>query len=118
MQRFPREVQIGPTKIRVCRKPRVFTDDGVQCDAHYQPDKSLITIDSSMALERQWWRLIHELAHAAFDVSGVGLRVASAMGEDAAASAEEEIVESVICANLLGALRQLGIVRFNIGRTR
>jgi len=111
MRRFPREVHLGPTKIRVCRKPRVFNDDDVQCDAYYEPDKSQITIDSTMSLERQWWRLVHELAHAAFDVSGVGLRLGAAMGADASGAAEEEIVESVICANLIGALRQLGIVR-------
>lgn len=109
---LPRYVQVGGLRVSVERVDAIKSEAGPQeCHGDYDDERARIRIDRRTATSRQHHSFLHELAHAAFDESGLSAELAEAMGVQAANELEERFVR-VVTSGFAGALRSIGWLRF------
>lgn len=88
---IPRQVEIGGRTIKVRQFAKVYDDEGNPCEAKYVAEELTIYLDRTMAVERKWQCLEHEMFHAWLDLIGVKIKLEAHMGTTPADDIEEDM---------------------------
>lgn len=105
-----KKLRVVDTIYSVVYREGVTSDEGHAAHGRMDADKCEIAIDVSGSSERRRWALVHELAHAVWEETGMGHEMAAACGSEKADLLEEDIVRRFV-PELLRTLRDAKVLR-------